>query len=168
MAQVRCGEKIKFTVQLTNVLCYEKPGQRLGIVQDFRELNNHLHIYKYSMKEITECIGNIRCANSSIFSTLTLTSGFWQMKLDEASQPLTAFTIPGQGQCHWITSPRGLLGFPASFQWLMEMVLRGIKNVLVYIDDLTLMIYTGTHEEHFIVLEQVFEKNDQVVKVEKG
>jgi hypothetical protein len=49
----------------------------------------------------------------------------------------------------------------------MEMVLRGIKNVLVYIDDLTLMIYTGTHEEHFIVLEQVFEKNDQVVKVEK-
>jgi hypothetical protein len=46
------------------------------------------------MKEITECIGNIGRANSTIFSTLNLTSGFWQMQLDKESQPLTAFTIP--------------------------------------------------------------------------
>jgi hypothetical protein len=120
------------------------------------------------MKEITECIGNIGRANSSIFSTLDLTSGFWQMKLDEASQPLTAFTIPGQGQFQWITSPMGLLGCPASFQRLMETVLRGIKNVLVYIDDL--LIHTATHEEHLIVLEQVFErlhKNHLKINLEK-
>jgi len=49
------------------------------VVQDFRELNNHSHIDKYSMKEITECIGDIGLANSTIFSTLDLTSGFWQM-----------------------------------------------------------------------------------------
>jgi RNase H-like domain found in reverse transcriptase len=66
-------------------------GQGLHIVQDFLELNNHLHIDKYSMKEITECIGDIGCANATIFSKLDLTSGFWQMKLDEESQPLTAF-----------------------------------------------------------------------------
>jgi hypothetical protein len=45
------------------------------------------------MKEITECISDIGQANSNIFSTLDLTSRFWQMKLDEKSQPLTAFTI---------------------------------------------------------------------------
>jgi hypothetical protein len=50
------------------------------------------------MKEITECIGDIGRANSTIFLTLDLTSGFWQMQLDEKSQHLTAFTIPGQGQ----------------------------------------------------------------------
>jgi len=55
------------------------------------------------MKEITECIGDIGRANSMLFSTLALTSGFWQMQLDEKSQPLTAFTIPGKGQYHWIT-----------------------------------------------------------------
>ncbi len=38
----------------------KKQGQGLHIVQDFRELNNHSHIDKYSMKEITECIGDIR------------------------------------------------------------------------------------------------------------
>jgi hypothetical protein len=46
------------------------------------------------MKEINECIGDIGRANSSIFSMLDLTSGFWQMKLEPDSQPLTAFTIP--------------------------------------------------------------------------
>jgi hypothetical protein len=94
----------------------KKQGQGLRVVQDFRELNNHSHIDKYSMKDITECIGDIGRANSTIFSTLDLTSGFWQMQSDEKSQPLTAFTIPGQGQYQWITSKMGLLGCLASFQ----------------------------------------------------
>jgi hypothetical protein len=72
------------------------------------------------MKELTECIGDIR---SVIFLTLDHTSGFWQMKLDNELQTLTAFTIPGKGQFHWVTSPMGLLGCPASFQCLMETVL---------------------------------------------
>ncbi len=59
-------------------------------MQDFRELNQNSHIDKYSMKEITECIGDIGWANSTIFTTLDLTSGFWQMQLDEDSQKLTA------------------------------------------------------------------------------
>jgi len=74
----------------------KKQGQGLRIVQDFRQLNQHSRIDKYSMKEISECIGDICRANSSIFTTLDLTSGFWQMKLE----PLTAFTIPSRGQFH--------------------------------------------------------------------
>jgi hypothetical protein len=66
------------------------------------------------------------------------------MQLNEKSQPLTSFTVPGQGQYHWITSPMGLLGCPASFQRLMEDVLRNISNVIVYIDDL--LVHTQTHE----------------------
>ncbi len=89
------------------------------------------------------------------FPLLDLTSGFWQMKLDEDSQPLTAFTIPGQGQFAWVTSSNGLLGCPASFQRLMEAVLRDIKNVLVYINDL--LVHTATHDHHLDVLEKVFE-----------
>ncbi len=62
------------------------------------------------MKEITECIGDIGRANSTIFMTLDLTSGFWQMQLDEDSQKLTAFTIPGKGQFHWTHGTFGLPG----------------------------------------------------------
>jgi hypothetical protein len=129
-----------------------KQGQGLRVVQDFYELNNHSNIDKFSMKEITECIGR---ANSTIFSTLDLTSGFWQMQLNEKSQH-TAFTIPGQGQFHWITSPMDLLGCPASFQCLMEGVLRNISNVIVYIDDL--LVHTQNHDDHLKVLDKVLER----------
>jgi hypothetical protein len=99
----------------------KKTGQGLRIVQDFRELNKHSHIDKYSMKEINECIGDIgRAANSTIFTTLDLTSGFWQMPLNPDDTHKTAFTIPGKGQFEWITSPMGLLGCPASFQRWMD------------------------------------------------
>jgi hypothetical protein len=137
----------------------KKQGQGLQIVQDFRVLNNHSHINKYSMKEITQCIGHIGRVNATIFSTLDLTSGFWQMQLDDKSQPLTAFMIPGKGQYHWVTSPMGLFGCPASFQRLMEMVLQNINNVLVYIDDV--LLHSATHDEHLKMLEKVFERSHQ-------
>jgi hypothetical protein len=47
----------------------------------------------------------------------------------------------------------GLLGCPASFQRLMEQVLRGLRHNLIYIDDV--LIHTDTHEKHLEALEQV-------------
>jgi Reverse transcriptase (RNA-dependent DNA polymerase) len=122
----------------------KKQGQGLRIVQDLRELNHNSHIDNYSIKEIPECIGDIGRSDYTIFTTLDLTSGFWQMQLDKDSQKLTAFTIPGKGQFHLITSPMGLLGCSAHFQRLMVRVFRDFPNVLVYIEDL--LVHTDTHE----------------------
>jgi hypothetical protein len=49
--------------------------------------------------------------------------------------------------------PMGLLGAPASFQRLMEKVVQGIQNVLVYIDDL--LLHSGRHPEHLKLLDDV-------------
>ncbi len=53
----------------------------------------------------------------------------------------------------------GLLGCSASFQRLMEGVLRNIQNVIVYIDDL--LIHSDTHERHLQILEQVLDRLKQ-------
>jgi hypothetical protein len=134
----------------------KKNGQGLRIVQDFRGLNTKTKVDKYSMKEISECIADIGRANSSIFTTLDLTSGFWQMPLHEDSRHLTAFTVKNKGQFEWITSPMGLLGCPASFQRLMEKVMDGIRNTLIYIDDV--IIHTQDHPEHLVILEQTLQR----------
>ena len=57
---------------------------------------------------------------ATIFTSLDLQSGYWQVELTEASQPLTAFTVGPLGfyECVWM--PFGLTNAPAIFQCLME------------------------------------------------
>jgi hypothetical protein len=47
-----------------------------------------------------------------------------------------------------------LLGCTANLQKLMDTFLRGIKNVLDFIDGI--IINTTTHKEYLIVMEQVY------------
>ena len=61
----------------------KKSGQGPRIVQDFRGLNKKTHTDQYSMKKVNECISDIEQANSTIFTTIDLTSGFWQMPIEE-------------------------------------------------------------------------------------
>ena len=63
------------------------------IVQDFIEFNAHSHIDNYSIKEINEFISEICGAGSTIFTTLNLASGFWQMPLHPNDAHLNAFTV---------------------------------------------------------------------------
>ena len=57
----------------------QKKDGSYRVVQDFRSLNAHTYVDKYSMKDVAECISDIGKAGSKIFTTLDLTSGFWQM-----------------------------------------------------------------------------------------
>jgi hypothetical protein len=62
--------KRAISIYTSAIFCVpKKQGQGLIVVQDFPELNNHSYIDKYSMKEITECIGDIEQANLTIFDT---------------------------------------------------------------------------------------------------
>ncbi|XP_066969145.1 uncharacterized protein [Macrobrachium rosenbergii] len=87
-------------------------------------------------------------------SKIDLEKGYWQVPLSPESRPPTAFTTPsGHYQCR--VMPFGLKNAPSCFQQLMNEVLAGIPNCVVYLDDI--VIFSRTWEEHQRVLEQVLE-----------
>ncbi len=136
------------------VFLVEKKDGTKRVVQDFCSLNANTYGDKYLMKDVQECISEIGQAGSMIFTTLDLTSGFWQTALHLKSRPYTAFTVPGMGQFEWKVVSMGLASAPSAFQRLVEQVVKGIPNVVVYSDDL--IIHSKTHEEHLDRLDAVF------------
>jgi hypothetical protein len=105
-------------------------------VLDFGKLNANSHMDKNTMKSIEECIGDIGRSGSTIFSTLDLSSGFWQLPIAPESQKLTAFTVQNLGQFQWTRTSQGLHRAPSQYQRLMELTVKGLDNIIVYIYDL--------------------------------
>ena len=58
------------------------------------------------------------------------------------------------GRFEWIMSPMGLLGYPASFQRLVEMAMKGLVNVIVYNDDI--LLHSRIYFEQRGQLEKLF------------
>ena len=55
------------------IFAVAKKNGGIQLVQDFRALNAQTHIDKYSLKDVSKCIGKIGRSGSSIFSTIDLT-----------------------------------------------------------------------------------------------
>ena len=71
------------------------------------------------------------------FTALDLNSGYWQVKMYEASDPLMAFTVGPLGFYECDHMPFRLVNAPATFQRLMETCLGDLQLYwcLLYFDD---------------------------------
>ena len=94
---------------------------------------------------------------SQFFATLDLCSGYWQVELDPKDKEKTTFTTT-RGHFQIRVTPFCLCNAPATFQRLMELVLRGLawETCLIYLDDI---IFARSFDEHLgrlgIVLDRI-------------
>ena len=131
------------------------PNVGLRVVLDYRKLNAASVPDKYTIREVRDCIDEIGRSNSKVFSAIDLTSGFWQQELEESSRQYTAFTVPGKGtRYEWTVTPMGLQGSPSSFARLIDYVMRKLKGVICYIDDV--LVHSESNEQQLERLEEVF------------
>ena len=122
---------------------------------DFRKLNSVTHKDAYPLPRIDETSESL--AGSTIFSTLDLASGYWQVELEEPDKEKTAFSTT-EGHFEFNVMPFGLTNAPSSFQRLMVCVLSGLtsEQYLIYIDDI--IIFSTTFSEHLVRLRKVFQR----------
>ena len=118
-------------------------AKRLCVV--CRQLHDKTIKANYSIPISEDLFDQLRGA--AIFSKLDLTSGLHQAPVNENDKPKTAF-ITFAGQYEWNVMPFGLINAPATFQRLMNHVLRAYLGTfcVVYLDNI--LIYSKSRQEH--------------------
>lgn len=129
--------------------------QKWRVVIDFRKLNEKTIDDKYPIPNINDVLDKL--GKCQYFTTLDLTSGFYQVEMHPSDIPKTAFNVE-HGHFEFLRMPMGLKNAPSTFQRVMDNVLRGLQNVicLVYLDDI--IVFSTSLQEHMVNLEKVFQR----------
>lgn len=126
------------------IVLIPKPDGSLRFCNDFRKLNEVSKFDAYPMPRVDELIE--RLGHARYFSTLDLTKGYWQVPLTDSAKEKTAFVTP-DGLFQYLCLPFGLHGAPATFQRLMDIVLKPHRQYAsAYLDDI--IIFSDDWKSH--------------------
>ncbi len=122
---------------------------------DFRAVNLLSIKDSYPLPRIDDSLD--RLSGAKWFSTLDLQSGYWQVKMAPEDQAKTAF-ITSQGLYEFKVMPFGLANAPATFERLMERILKGLQweTCLVYLDDV--VVFAQEFDQAIDRLDTVFSR----------
>ncbi|XP_064475510.1 uncharacterized protein LOC135389384 [Ornithodoros turicata] len=135
------------------VLVRKKDGS-VRFCVDYRRLNKVTRRDVYPMPRIDDALDCLHGA--SYFSSLDLRSGYWQIPMSDNNIEKTAFATQ-DGLYEFLVMPFGLCNAPATFERMMDTVLRGLRwhICLCYLDDI--IIYAPTPEDHLSRLSTVLD-----------
>ena len=113
---------------------------------DFRALNNNTHSSGWPLPNIKHVLDRLAKKKPKYFSILDLTSGYFQIPIDENSRFLTAFRTL-KGLFEWCRLPMGLKGAGSYFQMQMNKIFEDLLYTIleIYLDDI--LIFAETKEE---------------------
>lgn len=142
------------------IVIVSKKDSKPRFCLDFRRLNEATIDEPAVLPLIHETLKDIGPA--TIFSSLDLKSGYWQIGLSPSARQYTSFTTPDGAAYQFKVMPFGLKTAPMTFQKLMAReVLVGYLHrfCMVYLDDI--IVYSETWEQHLNHLRKVFERLQQ-------
>ena len=136
------------------VVLADKKGGEKRLCIDYRRLNDITEAENFPIPLIEDL--QDRLLNKGVFSTLDLTSGFWQIAMKEEDRAKTAF-VTQDGHYEWLVMPFGLRNAPIAFQRMIHHVI--MRNHLQqvafnYIDDI--LVFSENKHQHVVHLEAVF------------
>lgn len=105
----------------------EKKDGTVRICIDYRRLNQITKFDAYPMPRIDDILDSIGVAQFINITTLDLAKGYWQVPMSDEDKEKTAFTSPTR-LYQFTVMPFGLSGAPATFQRMMDSILRGTEE----------------------------------------
>ncbi|KAK7101354.1 hypothetical protein V1264_024145 [Littorina saxatilis] len=120
---------------------------------DFRKVNKITVFDPEPMPTATDLFRQL--TGSKIFSKIDLSKGYWQIPVREEDIPKTAFATP-DGTYECLRMPFGMVNSGATLKRGMRKMLKGMKNVVYYWDDL--LVHTETFAEHLETLRELFSR----------
>ena len=149
------------------ILFAKKKDGSLRLCVDYRGLNNVTIKNRYALPLISELFDRLRGAK--IFTKLDLRGAYNLIRIAEGEEWKTAFRTR-YGHFEYLVMPFGLTNAPASFQSLLNHILRHYLDhfVIVYLDDI--LIFSKNEDEHIEHVRTVLkclEEHSLYVKGEK-
>jgi hypothetical protein len=130
-------------------------GRGLRLCVDYRGLNRVTILNRYPLPLMNELRDRIQ--GSKIFTKLDLKSGYNLIRIKKGDEWKTVFRTR-YGHYEYLVMPFGLANAPATFQNMMNEILRDLidQGVVVYIDDI--LIYSETEEEYKRLVNDVLKR----------
>lgn len=135
-----------------SVLLVKKANGESRMCTDYRALNEVTIKKQYSMPVVEEQLSLL--SGNKYFTTLDMTSGYYQIHVKEESKKFTAFITP-DGLYEYNVMPFGLTNAPMVFQEMITQIIRKLKhrrNIISYVDEV--IIPSLTISEGLQVLEE--------------
>ena len=110
---------------------------------DFRKVNDKTKSDSFPIPRIADCIDQI--GNAKFVSTFDMLKGYWQVPLTQRARKISAFVTPS-GLYQYKVMPFGMKNAPATFQRMVNKLVRDIDGCEGYIDDV--VIFSDNWSDH--------------------
>lgn len=150
---------------ISGLIAVPKGKNNFRLVVNMRGPNKAIRRQFHNLPRVEEI--KVTCAGAKIFTKLDISSAYHHVKLSERSRELTTFMGP-DGMYRFTRLVFGVNCAPEIFQKIMENVLAGIPNVIVYIDDI--LIFAESLDELNDTTEKVLsalKRNNLTLNIDK-
>ena len=153
--QRQCDEMLKHGIieqapssawQAPVVMVKKKSGEyRFAI--DYRRLNSVTSPKSFPLPRLEDVFDALGQAKARLYSTLNMSSGFWQIPMAQESKDKTGF-VTHHGVFRFNKMPYGLMNSPSTFALVMSKALTDStwKYSLTYVDDI--IIFSSDFKQH--------------------
>lgn len=139
----------------SNIVIVKKKDKSIRFCVDYRHLNSLTQKDAYPLPRIDTCLDTL--SGAAWYSTFDLRSGFHQVPVNPRDINKTAF-ICHRGSYRFPRMPFGMCNAPATFQRLMDTVLKNLnfEICLAYIDDI--IVFSHDLSSHMERLNKLFQR----------